>query len=262
MKKTLAFILTGGLLLTGCGDTSVRQETSEVTFSETESSITDLSVTEDSVTETDVSEEVKDGFVLIGGNQYEIGSTELYLCIVELTESDIESLLKMENLADLTLTETVLSDMEFLTGLPNLKTLTVCFAAIADYSALKDMPALETLRIRSSGISDYSPFACLADTGVTVLDLGEGRSDDLTPLSGLTGLKELYLDHSDLPEDLSPLCSLTSLETLDLSYTNVVDVTALSGMTSLKLLCLEVTQVSEEDIEALRQALPDCEIIF
>ncbi len=243
--------------MTGCGTTAEQQEASAVTSSETESS-----VTESAVTEAEVTEKVKDGFVLIGGTQYEVGSAELYLSIVKLTDSDIENLLKMENLTDLTLTETVLSDMDFLTRLPNLKTLTVYFGSVGDYSALKDMPALETLRICSSGVQDYSPFACLADTGVTVLDLGEGGSDDLTPLSGLTGLKELYLDHSALPEDISPLCSLTSLETLDLSYTNLVDVTALSGMTSLKLLYLEDDQVSEEDIEALRQTLPDCEIIF
>ncbi len=223
--------------MTGCGTASEQQETSAVISSETESSVTESAVTE---AEVEVTEKVKDGFVLIGGNQYEVGSAELYLSIVKLTENDIENLLKMENLTDLTLTETGLSDMDFLTGLPNLKTLTVYFGSIGDYSALKNMPALETLRIRSSGISDYSPFACLSDTGVTVLDLGEGGSDDLTPLSGLTGLKELYLDHSTLPEDLSPLCSLTSLEILDLSYTNV----------------------AEEDIEALRQELPDCEIFF
>ncbi len=241
--------------MSGCGDTSVQQEISAEASSE------ELSETESAVTETKVTEEVKDGFVLIDGNQYEVGSEELYLCVTKLTENDIESLLKMENLTDLTLTETALSDMDFLTGLPKLKTLTVYFGTIEDYSAPKDMPALETLRIRSSGVQDYSPFACLADTGVTVLDLGEGGGSDLTPLSGLTGLKELYLDHSALPEDISPLCSLTNLETLDLSYTNVVSVTALSGMTSLKLLNLEDDQISEEDIETLRQALPDCEII-
>ncbi len=261
MKKTLTFILVGGLLLTGCGTASEQQETSAADLSE-QSTVTEDYVTESSVTETDISEEIKDGFVLIGGSQYEVGSAELYLSIVKLTDSDIESLLKMEKLTDLTLTETGLSDMEFLTGLPWLKSLTVYFGTIEDYSALKDMPALETLRIRSSGVSDYSPFACLSDTGVTVLDLGEGGGDDLTPLSGLTNLKELYLDHSTLPVDLSPLCSLTNLETLDLSYTNIGSVTDLSGMTSLKLLNLESTQVSDEEAETLRQELPNCKIIF
>ncbi len=262
MKKALAFILMGGLLLTGCGDTSVQQETSAVTSSETKISVTESSVTDLSVTEADVSEEVKDGFVLIGGTQYEVGSEELYLCVTKLTESDIENLLKMENLTDLTLTETALSDMDFLTGLPNLKTLTVYFGNIEDCSALGNMTTLETLRIRATVVRDYSPFAGLADTGVTELDSGESSIDDLTPLSGLTGLEKLYLDHSDLPEDLSPLCSLTNLEILDLSYTNVADVTALSGMTNLEKLDLSYTDAAEEDIEALRQALPDCEIFF
>lgn len=240
-KKLSAMILAAGLLFVGCGNSPQERESAAsdaaVETSETEAP--------ESVSAEVTAEELKEGCVLICGQQYDTSLTELYLCATFFNDEDAAALQKMVNLTRLHLSELNTPDISFLTELHGLKTLIIYFAGTKDYTALKDVPDLETLRIRSSGIGDYSQFSILADTNITSLDLGEGSSDDLTPLSGLTNLKELYLDHSSLPDDLSPLSSLTELKTLDISYSNVSDITPLSGLTDLEVLCIGTTEVSD-----------------
>ena len=72
---------------------------------------------------------------------------------------------------------------------------------------------------------------------VTVVRLAYTKASDLTPLAKLTSLQALYLDRAQV-SDLTPLAKLTSLETL----------------------WLNETQASEEQVEELRQALPNCDI--
>ncbi len=52
------------------------------------------------------------------------------------------------------------------------------------------------------------------------------------------------------------------LEHLFLSNTQVSDISPLAGMKNLRRLNLSGTQVPAEDVERLRQALPDCQIVY
>ena len=60
--------------------------------------------------------------------------------------------------------------------------------------------------------------------------------------------------------DVTPLAGLKNLERLDLTGTPVSDLTPLTGLTNLNWLWLDETHVSEEQVEELQQALPNCDI--
>jgi len=63
--------------------------------------------------------------------------------------------------------------------------------------------------------------------------------------------------------DLSPLSGLTGLTYLDLTGTQVTDLSPLSGLTGLTALHgLNHTKAAPADVDALRQALPNCDIQF
>ena len=59
---------------------------------------------------------------------------------------------------------------------------------------------------------------------------------------------------------MSALSTLTSLESLDLSDNKITDVSALHSLTNLKQLWLGGNNLSDDQIDALRAALPDCYI--
>lgn len=66
---------------------------------------------------------------------------------------------------------------------------------------------------------------------------------DLTPLASLTKLESLYLRHTPVA-DLTPLANLTNLKWLNLAGTQVTDLTPLANLTHLQSLNLRNTQVA------------------
>ena len=84
---------------------------------------------------------------------------------------------------------------------------------------------------------------------------------DLTPLAGLKNIQ--YLDFSSTEvRDVTALAGLTKLRWLHLSNTQVGNLTPLAGLQNLQVLSIENTPVGKEQVEELRQALPNCEIIW
>ena len=67
---------------------------------------------------------------------------------------------------------------------------------------------------------------------------------DLTPLASLTGLQSLYVSGADV-SDLGPLATLTGLQALDISRTKVSALTPLARLRGLKSLAVFDTQVSD-----------------
>ena len=95
--------------------------------------------------------------------------------------------------------------------------------------------ALDNLSLVGNNISDISGLSQLG--GLVTLNLSNNLISDLSPLAQLTGLRTLYLDNNQI-SDLSPLCNLTNLTTL-----------------SLKGIVL-----TEGQLKALADALPNCAI--
>jgi Leucine-rich repeat (LRR) protein len=119
-------------------------------------------------------------------------------------------------------------------------------------------------------------------TDLVYLDVGHNKLTDLSFLEGLTKLRALIVAINKLPDiasiakltnleylemfmnlvtDISPLAGLTKLEYLNCCRNSFTDITPLLGMTQLKMLWIANNrQIEKDDLQKLRDALPDCNI--
>lgn len=114
--------------------------------------------------------------------------------------------------------------------------ITVLSAGVSDLSGLEKFSGLISLTLTGNNVSSLEPLRGLPK--LENLALGNNRVSDLSPLSSCTSLKRLLLPDNEL-RDLKPLYALTKLRALDIR-----------GNASL----------TPEDVLALHEALPDCEI--
>ncbi|HVD98036.1 MAG TPA: DUF4153 domain-containing protein [Cytophagaceae bacterium] len=150
----------------------------------------------------------------------------------ELT--DISSIEKCTSLEMLLLSRNRINSVEALHSLSKLKSLSLDNNNIQNVNALKSLTALNYLNLSANQISDTGPLAKL--TNLTYLNLsGNENLTTLTPLEGLTNLKELDITNCNIP-DLSPLYKLGKLE---------------------KLYC---TLLDQAQLKALQQRLPGLKI--
>lgn len=105
----------------------------------------------------------------------------------------------------------------------------------ADRTAISTLKNLESLSIGDCGISDLGFLSGL--TKLTFLQISDNAVRDLSPLSSLTGLKNLYIDKNPVA-DLDPLYALTNLRTLS----------------------MKGVDVSKDQLDALKKALPNCSV--
>ncbi len=116
-----------------------------------------------------------------------------------------------------------------------------------------EMATLTRLEAPNSRVRDLTGIEYA--TELTVLNLGavfingthinSNDITDLSPLSGLIKLTELYL-HRNMIYDIAPLSNLTALETLDVSANfHISDLSPLSGMTRLRMLNLYTNEISD-----------------
>ncbi len=67
---------------------------------------------------------------------------------------------------------------------------------------------------------------------------------DLTPLTNLKNLKELYLNNNTI-EDITPLKNLKTLRVLHLGNNRISDISALKDLTNLEVLWLSLNRISD-----------------
>ncbi|MBR6425993.1 MAG: leucine-rich repeat domain-containing protein, partial [Oscillospiraceae bacterium] len=105
---------------------------------------------------------------------------------------------------------------------------------------LEKFDCLETVRLSRNRIESISAFQNTHSRAtIRTLDLGFNQIQDVSPLS-----------------------ALTALESLDLRSNQISSVQSLARLKQLKKLDLSGNPISAEEIEALRAALPECEIVF
>lgn len=121
---------------------------------------------------------------------------------------------------------------------------------------LEDFTELVMTSGELTDISDAAMFPNLKK-----LDLSYNNIADISALSGLTSLTELRLG-CNLIADVSPLGGLTSLTELDLGNNLITDVSLLCGLSELRSLTLSGNTITGENIDRLREALPECILIF
>lgn len=102
-------------------------------------------------------------------------------------------------------------------------------------SQVAKLYSLSNLSLVGNDITDISAIASLG--GLTTLNLSNNSIKDISALSGLTQLRTLYLDNNPIA-DLSPLYTLANLRSL-----------SLKGL-----------ELSEEQINGIKNALPNCTI--
>lgn len=106
---------------------------------------------------------------------------------------------------------------------------------------------------------DLAGFSLM--TRLETLDLSGNELESVYSLQWLRSLRTLRLARNRI-SDATPLAYLTALESLDLSYNEISSVTPLLSLTRLKELNLTGNRLEAEQLEKLREALPDCRIIF
>lgn len=92
-----------------------------------------------------------------------------------------------------------------------------------------------------------------------VLILAPDQITDLTVIGELTELEylELFTNHIT---DVTPLANLTHLKDLNLAYNSIEDLTPLHALTQLERLWgYHNKKLSQEQIDAMEAAVPDCE---
>lgn len=123
---------------------------------------------------------------------------------------------------------------------PDLLALDLGHNDVSDLTFLKAWPKLRRLIVVDSKtpITDISPLAELDD--LEYVELFMQNITDISPLAGKTHLIDLNLAHNDIT-DLTPLHSCTGLKRLWISYNR---------------------HLSDEQIKAFQQAVPDCRVVI
>ena len=216
------------------------------------------------------------------------GLTTLYLDQNPI--SDFSGLRKVKTLTTLGLNETGLTDdgLRYLRGMGMLNILYIRDNPDLTGEAVDDLRAtLGSCQIEHSVLTyiiDFDNHEVPSDTTQLLLS-GQGIADisavmqlpnlQSADLSGnfITNLYPLqYADcrynitslnlSSNGISDLTPLATLTKLETLDLSYNDISSLQALSVLGSLRTLILTGNPLTTDEVEMISRALVGCDVIF
>ena len=148
-------------------------------------------------------------------------------------------------------------DLSVLSGLVNLEYLRVDADGLESFHGMEQLANLkEAYFYGSSAIyQDVSPLAGLS--GLRELTMGSAARS-LEPLRNLTGLTKLSIAGNACPEafqSLEPLSGLTGLQSLDVQFcrSTVIDLAPLAGLTQLSSLSVESFSPSDpvENLSAL-----------
>lgn len=180
------------------------------------------------------------------------------------TLKSIKALAKLDGLKTLDLRDTGLTDnaLTYLYNLKNLKKLN-----IENNPELSESAVAELQKKLSGCTISHSEFTkkgielggkSFDIDAETVEACGLGLSD-ISKVSGFTAVKNLDLSNNNI-SNIEPLSGLTTLESLDLSDNIIGDVTALYSLKNLKQLWLRENDLSADQIDDLKAALPNCYI--
>ena len=168
--------------------------------------------------------------------------------------TDLSALKEMKNLESLSLEYGNLTTLSGIETIGKLKSLKIGRTELSDISAVSGLSNLEYLQLDSNRISDITPLSNM--TGVEMIYLSDNSISDISPLANLTGLESLNLNDNSI-SDISPLSGLTKLNYLHLRNNNITDYSPVYG---LPLTYLEVSGLSEAEIDNLQQKFPEARI--
>jgi len=173
--------------------------------------------------------------ISIGGESIRVNATRVVLGEKQIT--DISDLRWLTHVTELNLRVNSISDIRALSRLTTLTWLNLFNNSITNIHALRGLTELQTLFI------------------------SENEIKDITALGRLTNLNLLAAYGCSI-SDISVLSNLTKLETLYLNDNLISDITALKELTNLKTLWLDGNPLTQQQINELKEALPNCDIRF
>jgi hypothetical protein len=172
--------------------------------------------------------------------------------------SDISPISTLTSLQLLFLGRNQISDISLLSSLENLSGLYLWENQISDLTPLKGMH-INTLSLSNNQIVDISPLSEVER--LSFLYIGGNQITDISPITGLTNLRTLELQSNQIT-DLTPLTNLPNVEWLFLSENPINNLTPLKKMTQLRCLDIHCIPVNISQLEELKAALPDCEVVY
>ena len=162
-----------------------------------------------------------------------------------------------DDVAWVSLHSTQVSDLTPLARLKGIRGIDLGLTPVSDLSPLANLKSIQRLSVYKTQISDLGPLRRL--TSLQMLYVGGTRVSELAPLAYLKALRLLHAGNTQV-SDLGPLAKLPNLQNIYLDSTEIRDLTPLTKVTSLEVLSVIETQVGEEQVENLQQALQHCEI--
>ena len=142
-----------------------------------------------------------------------------------------EDLKYLPYLKDLTIPAESQGDLAVLAALPRLESLNIQGRKLSaeDLTAIAAHNTLTSLSLPNCSVSSVAELAPL--TGLKYLDLSGNTLRNLSPLSGMTALEELYLGNNAV-NSLEALTPLKALRVLDVSYNAISDLTPVYALKS------------------------------
>lgn len=188
---------------------------------------------------------------------------ELYL--KDNTPKSFTALSELSELTKLGLANTGLddADLDKLYGLSKLKELD-----IKDNDGLtkKGVDALSKklpkCNVSSSELKDTVSLGDKSfESDALTVDASSLGLSSISAVAGFSKVQTLNLANNKI-SDVSPLASLTALETLDLRNNSISDLSVLGSLSKLRILYLSGNPLTQEQIEHIRTALPNCTVVF
>lgn len=170
---------------------------------------------------------------------------------------DISGIENLTSLQKLGLGGNQITDIGAIKSLTNLRRVEFSSNQISDISPLKNLINLQELALGDNQISNINSLGNM--TNLQTLILYRNSISDISPLKNLNNLQILNLSMNSI-SDISPLKNLTNLQTLDIGKNNIKDISPLKNLTNLKELRISEGQLSDNEIDSLKSALPNLKI--
>ena len=151
------------------------------------------------------------------------------------------------------------SDYSSIDKLENVTSLNASHNRLDSLLPLSEAIHLTYLNIQKNNIKSLDGIEVLIK--LSFLNISGNKISDITLLKELVQLKELHLDGNLNLTDITPLKELNQLKVLTISNTNIIDISPILYLKNLKTLDISMLKISNEDIERIKEELPECEIL-
>jgi len=166
---------------------------------------------------------------------------------VDMITLDLTPLARLTNLTHISLPGVMVSDLSPLAGLTNLTTLILGDNPITDLTPLMGLTNLTELNLSATPISDLTPLESLTNLEKLIIcGFWTDSTFSLEPLADLSNLRYLRARNRQLDDDdIISLAGLMSLQTLDLSTSQIRDITPLANLGNLENLAISNNHISD-----------------